>query len=120
MAFADPQSVKINGAATSLPRVASGNYSSEYLSADGTVKLKISTQNGKRRRQVFRVDWTKFTTDPFDSGANIEVSSSIYLVVDRELVGFTNEELKKTVEGLFEALTASSSAGLIKFLASEN
>lgn len=120
MAFVDPQSVKVNGSAVSLPRVATGTYQSEYVSADGTVKLKISTQNGKRKRQVFRVDWTKFTTDPYVPSNQIEVSSSIYLVVDRELVGFTNEELKKTVEGLFEALTASSSAGLIKFLASEN
>lgn len=120
MALADPQSVKINAVETSLPRVSNGNYSSEYSSADGTAKLKVSTQNGNRKRQLIRLDWTKVTPDPYVSSQNIDVSTSIYLVVDRELVGFTNEELKKTVEGFFEILTKSSSANLVKFLASES
>lgn len=120
MAFSDPQSVKINGVVTSLPRVSSGNYSSEYASADGLNTLKISTQNGKRKRQVIRLDLSKVTDDPYNDAANLQVSSSVYLVVDRPIAGFTNEEMKKTVEGFFENLSATSYANLVKFLASEN
>lgn len=120
MAFSDPQKVKVNGVEVTLPRVGSGNYSSEYASEDGQNILKISTQNGKRKRQVIRLDLSKLTDDPFSDTTNMQVSASVYLVVDRPLAGFTNEEMKKTVEGFFENLTASTGANLKKFLASEN
>jgi hypothetical protein len=121
MALADPQSIKINGVTSSLPRVNTGNFESEYLSADGLTKLKLSTaSNGKRKRQVIRLDLSKITTDPFDSTQNIEVGESVYLVVDRPLAGFTNEEAKKAVEGFVELLSASTFSIVTKSLASES
>lgn len=120
MALSDPQSVKVQGSAVSLPRVSTGNFQSEYLSADGTVSLKVSTQNGKRKRQVVRVDRSKITADPFDTSQNISVSQSIYLVVDRPLAGFTNEEALKDIEGFIELLNASTFAVTKKVLASES
>lgn len=121
MAFADPQKVKVDGTTeVDLPRVNTGNFSSEYLSADDTINLKLSTANGRRKRHVARIDLSKITTDPFDTTQNVEIGTSAYLVVDRPLAGFTNEELKKLVEGLCAFLTASSAAATKKLLASES
>lgn len=120
MALADPQSIKINGTTSSLPRVNTGNFESEYLSADGTVRLKVSTTNGRRKRQQIRLDLNKITTDPFDTSQNVEVSESIYIVVDRPPSGFTNEEALKAIEGFVELLSASTYALVKKALASES
>lgn len=120
MAFADPQKVKVTESEATLPRVSTGDFESEYLSSDGTVHLKISTSNGRRKRHVARVDLSKITEDPFDSTQNVEVSTSAYLVVDRPLAGFTNAELKKVVEGLVGFLSASTYAATDKILGSES
>lgn len=121
MAFADPQSIKVDGTNTvSLPRVNTGDYQSEYLSEDGTIRLKIQTVNGRRKRQQIRVDLTKITTDPFDTTQNIEISSSIYLQIDRPLSGFTNTDMLKAIEGLVAFLSASTYSAVKKALASES
>lgn len=121
MAFADPQKVKVDGSTeVELPRVNTESFSSEYLSADGLITLKLSTANGRRKRHVARIDLSKITTDPFDSSQNVEVSTSAYLVVDKPIAGYTNEELKKLVEGLVGFLSASSYAATKKLLGSES
>jgi len=121
MAFADPQKVKVDGTnEVSLPRVNTGNYSSEYLSSDGTISLKISTTNGRRKRHVARVDLSKITTDPFDTSQNTEVSTSAYLVVDEPLAGFTDAELLNLVKGLVGFLSASTYSAVEKLIGSES
>ncbi len=120
MAFADPQSIKISGTTTSLPRVSVGDFKSVYESADGLIKVLASTQNGRRLRQTFRVDVSKITSDPFIPAQNVEVSMSTYLVFDRPLVGFSNTEAKAVYDGFIEALQASSSVLVTKLLGSES
>jgi len=120
MALSDPQSVKISGSTISLPRVNTGNFESEYLSADGLTRLKVATTNGRRKRQTIRLDLSKITTDPFDSTQNVEVSSSIYIVMDRPPAGFTNEDMLKAFEGFSELLGASTFSIVKKALASES
>jgi hypothetical protein len=120
MAFADPQKVKVTETEATLPRVDTGSFSSQYLSSDGLTRLTISTQNGKRKRHVARIDLSKITTNPFDTTQNVEVGSSAYLVVDRPLAGFTNAELKKLVEGLVGFLSASTYSATEKLLGSES
>lgn len=120
MAFSDPIKVKPGATEVTCPRVSTGDYKSVYLSEDGLVKVEISTQNGKRERHVARIDISKITTDPFDTSQNIEVSASAYLVVDQPLAGYTNEELKKLVEGLTTFLTASEGSAIKKLIASES
>jgi hypothetical protein len=65
MAFADPQSVTISAVTSSLPRVSTGQGTSEYLSADGLIKLSASNAYGRRTRRVLRLDHSKITADPF-------------------------------------------------------
>jgi hypothetical protein len=120
MSLADPQSIKISGVTTSLPRVSTGDYKSKYESSDGLIDLTVSSQNGKRKRQVARIDVSKITADPFIPSQNVEVSSSFQLVVDRPLAGFTNTEAAAIVAGFIERLTAESSLIITKLLAGES
>lgn len=120
MAFADPQSIKISGTTTSLPRVSTGNFEAEYESADGLITLKASTVSGKRKRQVVRVDVSKITADPFIPTQNVEVSMSNYVVFDRPPAGYSNAEAKAVWDGFIEALQASSSLLITKLLGSES
>lgn len=120
MAFADPQSVKISGVTTSLPRVSTGKFESVYQSADGLIDLSVSTQFGKRRRAVIRIDTSKITADPFIPANNVKVSMSNYLVFDLPLVGYTNADAKAVYDGFIEALQASSSLLITKLLGSES
>lgn len=120
MSFADPQSIKISGVTTSLPRVSVGNYSSKYASADGTIELEPATQNGKRVRQTIRLNHSKITADPFVPTTNTKVSSSVYLVVDSPVVGYTDAELKALVDAFIENITASTSVNITKLLGGEN
>jgi hypothetical protein len=118
MAFSDPIKVKFdNSTETECPRVSTGDFESTYQSEDGLKRVKIATSNGRRKRHSFRLDLSKITTDPFDSTQNVEVGTSAYLVVDRPLAGFTNEELRKLSEGLKSILTE---ANLKKLIASES
>ena len=120
MAFADPVKVKPGETEKECPRVSTGDFQSVYLSEDGLTNVTISTQNGKRKRHVARIDLSKLTSNPFDESQKVEVSSSAYVVIDRPLAGFTNAELKTLVEGLTTFLTASSGASIKKLVACES
>jgi hypothetical protein len=122
MALADPQAIKVTEAGSvSLPRVSTGDFKSLYQSEDGLLKLSVATtSNGKRKRQVFRVDRNKITADPFDTTQNVEISASCYTVVDRPLSGFTNKEALEMVTGLNELGAASTNKVFKQWLASES
>lgn len=120
MAFADPQSIKISGVTTSLPRVSTGKFESVYESSDGLIRLSAASTVGKRTRRVIRVDLSKITTDPFIPAQNVEVSTSMYLVIDEPPAGFTNADLKALYDGFVEALQASSSVLITKLLGGES
>jgi ribosomal protein L28 len=120
MSFADPQSIKIDGVTTSLPRVDSRGRGSTYESGDGLISLEASSQLGSRTRRVIRVNLSKITADPFISTQNVKVSTSCYLVFDIPPAGYTATELKKVYEGFVEALGASSSKLIVQLLGGES
>jgi hypothetical protein len=120
MALADPQSVKINGVSTSLPRVSTGDFKSVYESADGLIKVSLSTQDSKRKRQTARIDVTKVTTDPFIPAQNVEVSMSCYVVFDRPPAGFSNKDALQVYEGFVEAINAGTFKIVSQLLGSES
>lgn len=121
MAFADPQKIKVRGSEEdTLPRVDVGQFSSEYLSSDNLVALKLSTANGRRKRHVARVDLSKIIASVLNPAQNEEASASAYLVIDRPNSGFTNAELKVLVEGLVSFLSATSYSATTKLLGSES
>lgn len=120
MSFSDPQSIKISGTTSSLPRVSVGKFDSEYLSADGNITLSASSQYGARTRRVIRVDTSKITTDPFIPANNVKVSMSNYLVFDLPPAGYTAAEAKAVYDGFIEALGKSESALITKLLGGES
>ncbi len=120
MAFSDPQSVTIGGTTTSLPRVSSGENTGSFQSNDGTVRLSVANQYGKRTRRTIRLEHSKIAADPLISSTNIKHSATVYMVVDTPITGYTVAEAKAIVDGLMGVLTASSGAATTKLLGGEN
>jgi hypothetical protein len=93
-----------------------------YTSADGLIKLRLSTvaSNKGRKRQTVRIDVSKVTTDPFIPTQNVEVSMSTYVVFDRPPAGYSNADAKAVYDGFIEALQASSSKIVTQLLGGES
>lgn len=110
MALTDPQKFKeVSATEVTAPRVSSGDFKSIYETSDGLDKLTISTQEtaGSRRRHLVRIDVKKLATNPFEETKKSYISTSVYLVVDRPVAGFTVAEIRKLVEGLKTLLSES-------------
>lgn len=120
MAFADPQSITVNAVPVSLPRTSVERNSSEYVSADGRRKLKISHTYGKVNRRVYRSDASKIVADPI-TGINKISSMSVYVVAVVPSDGtYSNTEAKYEVDALVAELTESSGANVVKWLGGES
>lgn len=115
--FADPQSITIDAVATSLPKVSASGRTGVYESADGNLMLTISHTNGKRQRSVVRIDHKKVGSDPLNPTTNKPYGSSVYLVVDQPVVGYTDAELKSIAKGLTALV---NDAFLTRFLGQES
>lgn len=116
--FTDPQTVTVNAVAQVLAAISRETQKSTYREDVGEYELVISHQeNAKRDRRVVRLNRVKTTTDPFIPANNVEVSHSIYLVIDAPVAGFTMTELKDDALGLTAWLT---SANVLKVLGGES
>jgi hypothetical protein len=120
MAFSDPQKIKIGSEEISLPRVATGENKSSYLSADGLVDLSAASAYGNRTRRVLRVDHSKLTADPFIPANNVKVSMSNYIVFDTPPAGYTSAQILEIYKGFKELFTGSSDALIVKLLGGES
>ena len=105
--LADPQSIKISGTTSSLPRTDVEGQLAKYTSEDGLTQLTLSTQNGKRSRQTIRVDVKKIIASVLTPSQNEEASMSCYIVFDRPLSGFSNTEALAILTGLNELGSAT-------------
>lgn len=115
--FTDPQSVTINGVATSLPRISSGDQVAKYRSADETVSMRISHQDAKgRKRRMVRLDQVVVAADPL-TAENASQTAGVYLVVDEPKFGFDDAALDYLVDALVLWL---SSANIAKLLGGES
>jgi len=119
VAFADPQSITIDGDTHTLPRVSSGENTGAFQQDDASVRMSVSHQYGPRTRRQIRVDFKKIAPDVFTSD-NVEYSMSTYLVVDTPKTGFTPAEAKDVVDGLVAYLSGSSGARVTQLLGGEN
>lgn len=118
MSFSDPIKVKVDGTTeVELPRISTGELKSKYANGDSTIQAVISTIRGRRRRHTVRLDLSKVAASVINPSQNEEASTSAYLVVDAPLSGYSNEELRKLVEGL---KTFLSEANIKKVLGSES
>jgi hypothetical protein len=121
MAFADPQSITVDSVAQSMPRISSGVGTGAFQSNDGTWKLSVSNQTGKRVRSLIRFDQTLWDTV---AGISSPTGCSVYLVVDSPPrtsdATFTNDDLVKMAVGFLSYLSASSGAKVVQLIGQEN
>lgn len=119
--FSDPQTVTVNAVAQTLPAISREPMKSTYREDVGEYELTISHQEtNKRNRRVVRLSRKKVTADPFVPAQNVEVSHSIYMVIDAPIAGFTATELKDDLVGLCGWFTATSAAATVKVLGGES
>lgn len=116
MAFADPQTVLTQ----SLARTGSGLESGSFTKDDGTRKLDIAHQYGRRTRRVIKLTDTKNAADPLNPTINKPYSMSVSLVVDLPSFGYTVAEAKVIADGLVAYLTATSGARVTQLLGGES
>lgn len=108
----------VNAVAQTLAAISREKQKSVYREDVGEYELVIShIENAKRDRRVVRLNRTITTADPFLPAQNVEVSHSVYLVIDAPIAGFTSTQLKDDVLGLTAWL---SSANVLKVLGGES
>lgn len=117
--FSDPQSITISGAAKSLPRVSSGDFTGQFTASDGAYTLSVKHTSGKRERSVVRLDTRKIGANPLDPTKNLPYAASVYVVLDApaQSSGFSSVELEDLAKGLVAYLTA---ANVTKFVGKES
>lgn len=118
--LADPQSVTIDGVASSLPRTGSSTDAGVFTSADGNLTLTISHVRGKRNRRTIRLDHRKVAADPLNTAQNLQYSMSLYMVLNVPSVGYSPDEVKDVLDGFLANLQASSGANEVKFIGGES
>lgn len=118
MSFSDPLKVKVDGSTEKeLSRISVGDLKSVYANEDSSIQAVISTIVGRRRRHTGRLNLSKVAPSLLNPAQNEEQSCSAYLVVDAPRSGYSNEELRKLVEGL---KTLFTEANIKKLLGSES
>jgi hypothetical protein len=122
MAFHDPLVFSPDGGTTDLDlfRVSTGANTSTYSTNDGKYVIKAEHNYARRTRRVFRLDTNKITADPFIPAQNTKVTSSVYLVADLPVAGYTVDEIVKFYQGINETLTASTNSVLTAWLGGQS
>lgn len=107
--LADPQSLTINGVATSFARTSQGPTVGVFTSADG-LKTFTTKQNitAKRFRREVRLSQDKIAADPI-SAVNALSGVSAYLVIDEPRNGvFSDTEIGYLIDALKAWLTSTN------------
>jgi len=99
-----------------------GDRKSIYQNGDETITLTVSHQKTRENgwRRMVRIDTSKITPDPFETGTNDEVKAAVYVVFDSPSDGYTPAEMLASWKGLYGLLTASSDAAVVKVLGGES
>ena len=117
MALADPQSVTINGAATSLPRAGLTLDEGKFVDATGQVVLTAKHQTARRVRHTVKLQKSAIVADPLVPSTNQNVSYSAHMVVDIPKNGVSNTEALYIANAL---VAWATSANLTKILGGES
>lgn len=117
--LADPQSITIDGAAISLPRVLTGTSEGKFQNLNSSISVETTAKNS-RIRTVARLAQQKVTADPLVASTNVMVNDSIALTINRPASGYSDSDVEKQVVGFINWLTASTNANLKKIIAGEN
>lgn len=116
--YADPQSVTINGVATSLPRTGSSLTEGTYQSGDATVSLSVVHRKTNRGRVQHRVGLRKDVVVPsiYNPAQNAPQSYSVALVIDAPTVGIASVDIAYVARAL---VAWATNANVDKLVAAE-
>lgn len=110
MAYNDPQSVTVGGAAVSLPRVSSSENAGAFRSADQTTSLEVSHTYASRIRRLVRLRNNLIVANPLVPNQNMAVNSQVYFVLDQPKTGYAATELVAQVKALAAWLATGTNA----------
>lgn len=97
--FSDPQVVTVNAVAKSMPRIVTNGQKSTYQMNDQSFTLNLSHVVAKDRlRSMARIDQRAVVPDPL-TAVNDWETLSVYLVIDRPLVGFSSAQVDQLIAG---------------------
>lgn len=106
--LADPFAITFNGVATNLPRTRMGDGISEYVTADGNLKVTIKQTASKDRfRREVRISQQKVSADPISLVNGIK-GVSVYMVVDEPKSGFSDTEIGYLIDVLRTSFAQSA------------
>lgn len=110
MAFADPISITVNGAAKSMPRIEVSGRKAVYQTADGLFTTTITQLSGKNgsRKGIIRFDQKVNATDPFDAAKVVSKTNGISVMFDIPEFGFTATTVDQQTQGLFGFLATAN------------
>lgn len=107
--FTDPQTLTVNSAPKTLPRIQIQGTSALYQNSDGTYAMRISHQSasGNRIRTLVRVDFKAVVPDPI-TAVNDEENLQVHFVIDRPVQGFSATTVDQLVQALKAWLTTTA------------
>jgi len=113
MALADPQSVTINGVATSLARVGQSLNEGVFKSSDGTVTLSVKHDNMKRYRHIAQLRQDSIVANPLVPDQNMAIATWAHIVIDAPKNGFSNTQIGYIANAIAAWATPANVAKLI-------
>lgn len=114
MAYADPQSVTINGVATPLPRTGLSLNEGAFDSANRETRLVVKHDASKARdRHVAKLSVTKIAADPLIPAQNVQSSYSVHIVVDAPKTGVPAADAVELAKALIAWATAANLTKLV-------
>lgn len=119
MSFTDPLLVDQYAVAdVPFARTSVGANSSTYQKADGTARVIVSHNYGKRIRRTIRLEHSQIVADELVPSNFRNASASIYIVMDVPKLGYTTAQQTQLAQNFRTDLL--SDALLAKLVAGEN
>ncbi len=120
MAFTDPVTLPTVPDDTYCIRVGTGDFNSVYKDITGNYTVSASSNYGRRTRSTIRLDYKTLVANPELPTTNNPISMSAYLVVDRNAVGFSVEQLVGLSTALLEMISDNDYQNLGKVLTGQS
>lgn len=117
MAYADPQSVTVDGTAVDLARTGQSLTEGSFKSADGKYELSIKHSFGTRYRHLAQLKLVDIVSNPLVPNQNVNVETHAHIVVDMPRNGLSSTQVADIADAI--ALWATP-ANIAKLVAGES
>jgi hypothetical protein len=118
--FSEPLNVVMDGTTIALPRVTMEKFRSGWGDPSGELSATIAHSLSTNEQSQVRIDLKKTIADPLNTGKNIPVQASAWLVVraPQNQLGFTDADLSNLAKGI--TTLVNSTGFLTHFLQKES